>query len=169
MLGLVTQGATLSISQLSSSSEKSNVSSTDEISIVSLQKKDKIFKETDRISSPVSSSRQDKMFSNMNNPYIRPDQRCSSPSISSFCNLRNDGEKVSPKMDKTDKDLMEMSDREVGDESSSFRSRKELPMLEWSNANPPSLSASPSASILKRMQDLDTETPNRVSKFCFIY
>lgn len=170
MLGMVTQGSSLSISaaSTSSSSEKSSsiISSSDDISIVPLPKKQDAKaatagKEFDRISSPVSSSRQEKMFNNMNNAHIRPD-RCSSPSITMFCNLRNDGEKVSPKLDKSEG--LEDCERETaaGDESPSCRIRRELPMLEWSNANPPSLDASPSASILKRMMESDQETPNRV-------
>lgn len=110
-------------------------------------KMEKMIKDTERIGSP-GGSRQDKIFKNM-----RSSEIFNSPSASKlFCNLKNDGEKVSPKMDKaiTD-DVEELRPESPVDEN-------DLPMLEWSSANPPSLTASPSMSILKN----ETMTPNKV-------
>ncbi|XP_057335681.1 telomere-associated protein RIF1 [Microplitis mediator] len=90
------------------------------------------------IGSP-SGSRQEKIFSNMKSgDYLL------SPPTKLFSNLKNDGEKISPKMEKT---------KDVGKTDHDYAELKEvddLPILEWSNANPPSLTASPSAGILKR-------------------
>ncbi|KAG8034172.1 hypothetical protein G9C98_001256 [Cotesia typhae] len=85
-------------------------------------------------------SRQRKIFSNM-----KTGDYTSSPPTKLFSNLKNDGEKISPKMEKvkdigkTDHDYTELKETQI-----------DLPMLEWSSANPPSLTASPSAGILKR-------------------
>lgn len=162
MLGLVTKQ---SIAEKFAAEGLQESALTDEVTIVPLPKKDKpAVKEHDRVSSP-GGSRQVKMFNNMNNNSVP--QRCSSPSMATmgkFKNLNNDGEKVSPKLDKHEASEKESS-QSSGEESPNSKCRRELPLLEWSNANPVSLTASPSASILKRMQqEMDTpETPNRVS------
>lgn len=172
MLGLVTKQSLAE--KLSSDASKSDSTSMDEVTVVSISKKDRVSKENDRVSSPSTGSRQEKMFSNMNNSMRQ--EMCSSPSITMFCNLRNDGERISPKLDKherdnengvvsAEKEIQNGSAATVSDSSPNGKAKKELPLLEWSNANPPSLTASPSASILKRMQEVDVETPNRVSAF----
>lgn len=110
-----------------------------------------ILKQTERVSSP-SGSRQAKIFNNMKVADFSPAQ-------SPFCNLKNDGEKVSPKMDKPneptaiDHDYAEQKDIDIS------ASERELPMLEWSSANPPSLTASPSFSILKRRKSFPMTEP----------
>ncbi|XP_058802826.1 uncharacterized protein LOC131670866 [Phymastichus coffea] len=161
MLGLVTKQ---SIAEKLAADGLKESALTDEVTIVPLPKKDKLIaKEHERVSSP-GGSRQVKMFNNMNNNSVP--QRCSSPLMSKFKNLNNDGEKVSPKLDKHESSEKESS-QSSGDESPNSKSRKELPLLEWSNANPPSLTASPSASILKRNQEIDVETPNRKKRVSF--
>ena len=147
--------------------EVENVANEDTLAIP--LKKDNKNRENDRVSLNQSSpnhcgSRREKMFSNMNK---QPIERCSSPALTSFGNLKNDGERISPKLDKSlhDKDFEASStatENGSADDSPNSKSKKELPILEWSNANPPSLTASPSASILKRLQEADFETPNRV-------
>lgn len=105
-------------------------------------------KEPEKIASP--SSRQEKMFRNMQTEITFNDK--------TFSNLKNNGEKVSPKMNEIGKS--DVGNLSVVDD--------EIPILEWSNANPPSLTASPSMSILKRicqsMGDLrNAETENNTS------
>ncbi|XP_023247300.1 telomere-associated protein RIF1 [Copidosoma floridanum] len=152
---------------------KSDFNLTDEVTIVPLKKDKSIAKETERVSSPLN-SRQSKMFSNMNNfNNLKAPERSSSPSMAMFCNLKNDGERISPKLEKhlqagdndiinTQKELFSQND--TSDSSEDSPKKKELPILEWSNANPPSLTASPSASILKRMQECELETPGSKKK-----
>ncbi|XP_011307690.1 telomere-associated protein RIF1 [Fopius arisanus] len=110
-----------------------------------------MLRQTDRVSSPTG-SRQEKIFNNMKGNEL--------PAQSLFNTLRNDGEKISPKKDKaveltpTDHDYAEpkiINNTTIGSE-------RELPMLEWSSANPPSLTASPSFSILKRHKSLPLDT-----------
>ena len=95
---------------------------------------------------------------------------CSSPPIKLFSNLKNDGEKIFSKMYKLVDCIalqIETEVEKVNEETS--LEIDDLPMLEWSSANPPSLTASPSVSILKRhrqtIQEPDPEatTPNKES------
>lgn len=203
MLGLVTKQSLAEklasdiVSRADGSVPAANASvSTDELTIVALPnpKKDPANKAATSssgsavglVSSPSGHTRQDKMFSNMNCIRLDPGGGCSSPSssLTSFKDLRNDGERISPKLQKHDVDnnsedvgggggssggsgqegqRLEQNGQGTAGGDESPRSRRELPILEWSNANPPSLTASPSASILKRMQEFDAEMPSRVS------
>jgi hypothetical protein len=167
MLGLVTKQSIAE--KLAADPCKMETALNEEVTIIPVPKRDKIQKDCERVSSPSTGGlRQEKMFNNMNSSLRQ--EMCSSPSITMFCNLRNDGERISLRMDKQeyDQDVAE-KDKETsqngtsGDESPNSKSRRELPLLEWSNANPPSLTASPSASILKRMPDISIETPSRAS------
>ncbi|KAF7396001.1 hypothetical protein HZH68_010051 [Vespula germanica] len=139
-----------------------------------IAKKDKItiFKDNDKIGGPCS-SRQEKIFNNM-----KSGEYISSSPVKSFCNLKNDGEKLSSNIDKTIPDYMLISLEdtvEKGNDGSLSPSQEktELPMLEWSSANPPSLTASPSASILKRHRlaitecDLETTASNKRKRVSF--
>lgn len=128
-------------------------------------------KEIDKIGGP-SGSRQEKIFSNM-----RSADYCASPSTHTFTTLRNDGEKLSFKLDKNTSDYLSteiLVDEENEGNASSSCEKDDLPILEWSSANPPSLTASPSASILKRQRssvpepDLDSSTPNKVFSAVYI-
>lgn len=110
-----------------------------------------------------SGSRQEKMFSNM-----RSADYCISPSTYAFTTLKNDGEKLSSKLNKSTSDCLSVEgsgDKENEGNISPSREKDDLPILEWSSANPPSLTASPSASILKRQRstipepDPDCTTP----------
>ncbi|KAI4480049.1 hypothetical protein M0804_010410 [Polistes exclamans] len=139
-------------------------------------KKDKtaIFKDNDKIVGPCS-SRQEKIFNNMKSgEYTIP----SSSPVPLFCTLKNNGEKISPNVDKSIPDYMLISLDNVNEEGndgslSPSQRKSELPMLEWSNANPPSLTASPSASILKRNRlnltesDLENTTPSKRKRVSF--
>lgn len=167
MLGLVTKQAQLE-------GDNPTIVLEDESSIKKLKTKDAendtskktiAIKEIDKISGP-SGSRQEKIFSNM-----RSADYCASPSMQAFTTLKNDGEKLSFKLDKniSDYSSMEISVDKENEGGASFSCEKDdLPILEWSSANPPSLTASPSASILKRQRssvpepDLDSSTPNKV-------
>lgn len=167
MLGLVTKQAQLE-------GDNSAIVLEDESSIKKLKNKDaendtnkKVLavKEIDKIGGP-SGSRQEKIFSNM-----RSADYCVSPSLQAFTTLKNDGEKLSFKMDKNTSNcsLMEISVDKENEGNASFSCEKDdLPILEWSSANPPSLTASPSVSILKRQRssvpepELDSSTPNKV-------
>ena len=125
-------------------------------------------KDVDKVTAVTAScsSRQEKIFNNM-----KSTDYCSSPPIKLFSNLKNDGEKIFSKMDKLiDYSIalqIETEVEKVNEETS--LEIDDLPMLEWSSANPPSLTASPSVSILKRhrqtIQEPDPEatTPNKES------
>jgi len=91
-----------------------------------------------------------------------------SSSTHTFTTLKNDGEKLSFKLNKGASDCLlteSSTDKENERNASPSREKEDLPILEWSSANPPSLTASPSASILKRHRsslsepDLDISTP----------
>lgn len=134
-------------------------------------KKVSVVKEIDKIGGP-SGSRQEKIFSNMRSAATSMDYYASS-SMNTFATLKNDGEKLSFRLDKIgafDYAPMETSvDKENEGIASPMRERDNLPILEWSSANPPSLTASPSASILKRHRSNPPEsdlaesvTPNKV-------
>lgn len=125
-----------------------------------------IGRDPERIGSP-SGSRQEKIFNNMKSA-----DYAASPPGKMFCNLKNNGEKISPKMEKAQAVSRENNARGNQDEMniSTASEREELPMLEWSSANPPSLTASPSASILKRNRSMineveqDPTTPSRAQR-----
>ncbi|EFN73980.1 Telomere-associated protein RIF1 [Camponotus floridanus] len=169
MLGLVTKQAQLE-------GDNPTIALEDESSIKKLKTKDAendtskkaiAIKEIDKINGP-SGSRQEKIFSNM-----RSADYCASPS---FTTLKNDGEKLSFKLDKniSDYSSIEISIDKENVGGTSFSCEKDdLPILEWSSANPPSLTASPSASILKRQRssipepDLDSSTPNKRKRVSF--
>ena len=121
-----------------------------------------------------SGSRQEKIFNNMKSA-----DYCSLPTTKLFGGLKNDGEKISPNVAKnlSDFGLSEKSvsiEKETVGESSPTKD-KELPILEWSSANPPSLTASPSAGILKRYNqslpeipgDPEAVTPNKRKRVSF--
>lgn len=133
-----------------------------------LKKKEQapMLKEVDKITATCS-SRQEKIFNNM-----RSTDYCSSPPIKLFSNLKNDGEKVFTKADKSVDCISAQTDAQtdkIGEET--MLQVDELPILEWSSANPPSLTASPSASILKRQRqyipepDPEAVTPSKVIFF----
>lgn len=128
--------------------------------------KKSMLKELDKIGGP-SGSRQEKIFNNM-----RSTERdySISPSTKMFSNLKNDGEKLLCKKSKNTLDCSTMEDtvnKENNGNMSPLREKGDLPILEWSSANPPSLSASPSASILKRHRTLELDpdwiTPSKVN------
>ncbi|XP_044004006.1 telomere-associated protein RIF1 [Aphidius gifuensis] len=101
----------------------------------------------DKINSP-SGSRQEKIFNNMKISEIK-----NTGSSILFSNLKNNGEKISPKLERTYKiNDNEYKDKGIDDNTS--MQNNELEILEWSSANPPSLTASPSVSILKRQVSL---------------
>lgn len=166
MLGLVTKQAQLE-------GDNPAIPIEDESSVKKLKAKDTendtskktlMIKEIDKIGGP-SGSRQEKIFSNMKSA-----DYCASSSHA-FTTLKNDGEKLSFKLDKNTSDYLSMEasgDKENEGSGLSSCEKDDLPILEWSSANPPSLTASPSASILKRQRssvpetDLDSSTPNKV-------
>lgn len=126
----------------------------------------KAVKELDKIGGP-SGSRQEKIFNNMRSS----SDYCLSPATYMFTNLKNDGEKLSSKADKNTSDSVSTDssvEKENEENTSLVCEKDDLPILEWSSANPPSLTASPSASILKRHRstvpepDPDSTTPNKV-------
>ncbi|KAL6423859.1 hypothetical protein ACFW04_010356 [Cataglyphis niger] len=172
MLGLVTKQAQLE-------GDNPTIVLEDESSLKKLKSKDVdndtskktlAIKEIDKIGGP-SGSRQEKIFSNM-----RSADYCASPSTHTFTTLRNDGEKLSFKLDKNTSDYLSteiLIDKENEGNASSSYEKDNLPILEWSSANPPSLTASPSASILKRQRsnvlepDLDSSTLNKRKRVSF--
>lgn len=164
MLDLVTK---LAINEKNETKESTKIPDADmlinkkvirepEVELIPIIKKERplILKEPDKIGSP-SGSRQEKIFNNMKNRDLT-----SSPPSKLFNNLKNDGEKISPREKNYSRELNNSEGTELKDSdcSTSFE-REPLPMLEWSNANPPSLTASPSSSILKRSRTvpLDSE------------
>ncbi|XP_046745702.1 telomere-associated protein RIF1 [Diprion similis] len=182
MLGLVTKQALaetksgVSLDEdLASSSKKAKENEEESTS----GKKDRllVLKEPERLGSP-SGSRQEKIFNKMK---TAPDKDTLPQTMANhFGNLRNDGEKSSlikimdmehTSTDSTPIDQTGEMNREKTDEDNNAlpaQDREALPMLEWSSANPPSLTASPSASILKRQRVLqienDAESPTLASK-----
>ncbi|CAK9821322.1 Telomere-associated protein RIF1 [Anthophora retusa] len=125
-------------------------------------------KDIDKVTATCS-SRQEKIFNNM-----RSVDYCSSPPIKLFSNLKNDGEKVFSKIDKSVDCVSLQTDAQtdkVGEEV--LLETEELPILGWSSANPPSLTASPTASILKRQRqsipepDPESTTPNKRKRVSF--
>lgn len=124
-----------------------------------------ILKEVDKIT---CSSRQEKIFNNMKSA-----DYCSSPPIKLFCNLKNDGEKSFPRPEKSMEFISIQPDTQAEKGEDTSVETDELPILEWSSANPPSLTASPSVSILKRNRqslpesDPECTTPNKVSSHIF--
>lgn len=168
MLGLVTKHSLIDVNNPSVIIEDDSVkkSKTKDVeNETSVSKRTSMFKEIDKISGP-SGSRQEKIFNNM-----RSVDHCTSVSTNAFTTLKNDGEKLSPKLNKTMLNCLSM-DGSVNKENegnlSPLREKEDLPILEWSSANPPSLTASPSISILKRQRstvpelDLDSTTPSKV-------
>ncbi|XP_011877045.1 PREDICTED: telomere-associated protein RIF1-like isoform X2 [Vollenhovia emeryi] len=118
---------------------------------MSMSKKTSMVKEIDKIGGP-SGSRQEKIFSNM-----RSTDYAASSSAHTFTTLKNDGEKLSFRFNKSAPDCATTDssiDKENDKNASPLRERNDLPILEWSSANPPSLTASPSVSILKRRSSL---------------
>ncbi|XP_046597042.1 telomere-associated protein RIF1 isoform X1 [Neodiprion lecontei] len=182
MLGLVTKQAlaetksSVSLDEDLASSSKKVKENEEE---PAAGKKDRFFvlKEPERLGSP-SGSRQEKIFNKMR---TTPDKDALSQTMTNhFGNLRNDGEKsslvkiIDMEHTSTDGTLIDRtgdSNREKTDEennASLAQDREALPILEWSSANPPSLTASPSASILKRQRQLqienDAESPTVACK-----
>ncbi|XP_066584023.1 telomere-associated protein RIF1-like isoform X2 [Prorops nasuta] len=168
MLGLVTKQALLeNDSQTPKEEEASKKSKMKDESESTVSKKDKMYKETDRISSPCG-SRQEKIFNNMKSV-----DYALSP-VKTFCNLKNDGEKISPRSEKFEAggSIQQIClDSENEDNSLLPKEKDELPLLEWSASNPPSLNASPSASILKRQRSVieneDIATPSKKKRVSF--
>ncbi|XP_012137568.1 uncharacterized protein LOC100880674 isoform X2 [Megachile rotundata] len=113
------------------------------------------------------SSRQEKIFNNM-----KSSDYCPSPPIKLFSNLKNDGEKIFPKADKSTEYISIHTDAQAEKGEETTVEMDELPILEWSSANPPSLTASPSVSILKRRQsmpepDPESTTPSKRKRVSF--
>nr|XP_031848183.1 telomere-associated protein RIF1 [Nomia melanderi] len=173
MLGLVTKQAKLE-------SECNPVTVDDEAAIkkgkpkdieseTGLGKKEKgsAFKDVEKVTATCS-SRQEKIFNNMRTSDYGP-----LPSIKSFSNLKNDGEKVFLKTDKMDLAPVQADVQVEKVNEESVNETEELPILEWSSANPPSLTASPSVSILKRQRqslpepDPECTTPNKRKRVSF--
>lgn len=153
MLGLVTNQARLEVVEVNppivleeeSSIKKLKIKDTE--NEMSTSKKTLLIKEIDKIGGP-SGSRQEKIFSNM-----RSTDYSASSSAHTFTTLKNDGEKLSFKLNKDASDCLtteNLIDKESDRNASPSHEKGDLPILEWSSANPPSLTASPSASILKR-------------------
>ncbi|KYN04288.1 Telomere-associated protein RIF1 [Cyphomyrmex costatus] len=148
MLGLVTNQVRLesdnpTVLEDESSIKKLKMKDTE--NETSTNKKISVIKEIDKIGGP-SGSRQEKIFSNM-----RSTDYSASLSTHTFTTLKNDGEKLSFKLNAPDCLSTEnLGDKENERNVSLLREKEDLPILEWSSANPPSLTASPSASILKR-------------------
>ncbi|XP_026828469.1 telomere-associated protein RIF1 isoform X2 [Ooceraea biroi] len=170
MLGLVTKQSRIDDDSpiIEDELPAKKLKTKDAESETSTSKKISMVKEIDKIGGP-SGSRQEKMFSNM-----RSADYCASSSHA-FTTLKNDGEKLSFKSDKSMSDHLSMeasTDKENERSVSPLRERDHLPILEWSSANPPSLTASPSASILKRcrsnMSEPDSDsTPNKRKRVSF--
>lgn len=148
MLGLVTNQALLESDNpivLEEESSVKKLKTKDTENEIPINKKTSVIKEIDKIGGP-SGSRQEKIFSNM-----RSTDYSASSSTHTFTTLKNDGEKLSFKLNALDSLSMEcLADKENERNVSLLREKEDLPILEWSSANPPSLTASPSASILKR-------------------
>ncbi|KAG5333581.1 RIF1 protein, partial [Acromyrmex heyeri] len=148
MLGLVTNQALLESDNpvvLEEESSIKKLKTKDTENEISTNKKTSVIKEIDKIGGP-SGSRQEKIFSNM-----RSTDYSASSSTHTFTTLKNDGEKLSFKLNASDSLSTESSaDKENERNVSLLHEKEDLPILEWSSANPPSLTASPSASILKR-------------------
>ncbi|XP_068983726.1 telomere-associated protein RIF1-like isoform X1 [Bombus flavifrons] len=174
MLGLVTKQARMEaedyVINLDEEHTVKRVKSKDMDNDMLLGKKEQapMLKEVDKITATCS-SRQEKIFNNM-----RSTDYCSSPPIKLFSNLKNDGEKVFTKADKSVDCISAQTDAQtdkIGEET--MLQADELPILEWSSANPPSLTASPSASILKRQRqyipepDPEAVTPSKRKRVSF--
>nr|XP_033186524.1 telomere-associated protein RIF1-like isoform X2 [Bombus vancouverensis nearcticus] len=174
MLGLVTKQARMEAEDYVINSDEEHtvkrVKSKDTDNDMLLGKKEQapMLKEVDKITATCS-SRQEKIFNNM-----RSTDYCSSPPIKLFSNLKNDGEKVFTKADKSVDCISAQTDAQtdkIGEET--MLQVDELPILEWSSANPPSLTASPSASILKRQRqyipepDPEAVTPSKRKRVSF--
>lgn len=169
MLGLVTKQSLIeSDSALDDESVIRRARIKDAENEMSASKKLLAVKEIDKIGGP-SGSRQEKMFSNMRSVDY-------SPSRHTFTTLKNDGEKLSYKLEKIMSDSLSSIETSVDKETekrvSPPHEKSDLPILEWSSANPPSLTASPSASILKRQRsnasELDSDsTPNKRKRVSF--
>ncbi|XP_060828353.1 telomere-associated protein RIF1-like isoform X2 [Bombus pascuorum] len=174
MLGLVTKQARMEAEDyviiLDEEHTVKRVKSKDTDNDMLLGKKEQatMLKEVDKITATCS-SRQEKIFNNM-----RSTDYCSSPPIKLFSNLKNDGEKVFTKADKSVDCISAQTDAQtdkIGEET--MLQADELPILEWSSANPPSLTASPSASILKRQRqyipepDPESVTPSKRKRVSF--
>lgn len=153
MLGLVTNQARLEVVEvnppiiLEDESSIKKLKTKDTENEMSTSKKTLLIKEIDKIGGP-SGSRQEKIFSNM-----RSTDYSASSSVHTFTTLKNDGEKLSFKLNKDASDCLtteNLIDKENERNASPSHEKSDLPILEWSSANPPSLTASPSASILKR-------------------
>ncbi|CAL7933927.1 unnamed protein product [Xylocopa violacea] len=173
MLGLVTKQARMEteclVINLDDEPAVKKVKCKDIENDGSLGKKEQgpILKEIDKVTAACS-SRQEKIFNNM-----RSADYCS-PSMKLFSNLKNDGEKIFSKTDKSIDSMNIQTDTQadkVGEET--LFEVDELPILEWSSANPPSLTASPSASILKRQRqsipepEPESVTPNKRKRVSF--
>ncbi|KYN11345.1 Telomere-associated protein RIF1 [Trachymyrmex cornetzi] len=148
MLGLVTNQTLLESDNpvvLEEESSVKKLKTKDTENEIPTNKKTSVIKEIDKIGGP-SGSRQEKIFSNM-----RSTDYSASSSTYMFTTLKNDGEKLSFKLNASDSLSTESSaDKENERNVSLLHEKEDLPILEWSSANPPSLTASPSASILKR-------------------
>ncbi|XP_014479812.1 PREDICTED: telomere-associated protein RIF1-like isoform X2 [Dinoponera quadriceps] len=173
MLGLVTKQSRIETDNVIVAEDDSVIKKSrgkDAETEASTSKKVPTVKEIDKIGGP-SGSRQEKIFNNMRSIH---DYAC--PSTYMFSGLKNDGEKLPSKVDKDISDSVstDNSGDKENEENASFLSDKDdLPILEWSSANPPSLTASPSASILKRNRlivsepDPDSVHPNKRKRVSF--
>ncbi|XP_017876374.1 telomere-associated protein RIF1-like [Ceratina calcarata] len=173
MLGLVTKQARMeaeaNVITLDDAPpvKKTKGKDTENDTVLSKKEQATTLKETDKVTTACS-SRQEKIFSNM-----RSADYCSSPSMKLFSSLKNDGEKFFSK-DKSIDCIPLQTEAQI-DKSSDETSAEavELPILEWSSANPPSLTASPSASILKRQRqsfpepDPESTTPSKRKRVSF--
>ncbi|XP_063975957.1 telomere-associated protein RIF1 [Diachasmimorpha longicaudata] len=113
-----------------------------------------ILRHSEKVSSP-SGSRQEKIFNNMKGNDF---------SQSPFSTLKNDGEKVSPRRDRPPElTTLDHDYAETKEMSTTIGSERELPILEWSSANPPSLTASPGTSILKRHKSLPLDSDQDIT------
>ncbi|XP_043252693.1 telomere-associated protein RIF1-like isoform X1 [Colletes gigas] len=168
MLGLVIKQAKMETechtagTEDESAVKKAKLKDTDsgEATVIGKKERAPIFKEADKVTASCS-SRQEKIFSNM-----RSSEYCLSPPIKLFSNLKNDGEKIFTKTDKSMNCVFVQTDEQV--ESPNEESMMdELPMLELSGVNPHSLTTSPSVSILKRQRqsgpelEAEAKTPKR--------
>ncbi|CAD1476498.1 unnamed protein product, partial [Heterotrigona itama] len=174
MLGLVTKQARMEAEGNVTNSDEEPITKKlkskdiDNDTLLGKKEQGSTLKEVDKITATCS-SRQEKIFSNM-----RSTDYCSSPPIKLFSNLKNDGEKIFSRADKSVDCTSVHTETQTDkiDEEILFET-DELPILEWSSANPPSLTASPSASILKRQRqyipepDPESVTPSKRKRVSF--
>lgn len=169
MLGLVTKQAmaetrTKALTEDDASPSKKKAKDVEEELVTGKKERLLVLKEPERLGSP-SGSRQEKIFNKMR---TASDNEVPLTASNLFSNLKNDGEKSSPgnnsEKEPTASETIvatpqneKIKDKTDDGDTSPTQEKEVLPMLEWSSANPPSLTASPSASILKRQRQLQIE------------